>query len=107
MTLPTLDDDVAVAGIDFDREANAADRFGGNQGRARAGEGLVDQITFRAIVHDRLAHALDRLLGAVFGGLVVLAGGDGPERCLIASALPMAGGSLSHRVEARFVLPVI
>src|SRR5579885_828751 len=107
MPLPALDDNVAIARVDFEREANAANRVGSNQGRARSGEGFVDPITFGAVVHDRPAHALDGLLRPVFGGLVVFAGGDGPQSGLIARALPVAGGSLSHRVEARFVLPVI
>src|SRR5690606_18160533 len=89
--LPPLDDDVAVARVDLHREADASDALRGDDGRAAAGEGLVDVIAALAVVDDRPAHALDRLLRAVCGRFVlVAAAADRPQGRLVARALPVS-----------------
>jgi hypothetical protein len=66
-----------------------------------------------AVVGDRAAHALDRLLCAVAPILLALSIaewitiGDLPDCGLRAVALPVAGLALAHGVPAAFVLPVI
>ena len=59
--LPPLDDDIAIGGIDFQREAGPAHRLCRDQGRTRSAERLVHDIVALAVVHDRPTHRLDRL----------------------------------------------
>src|SRR5215472_8391865 len=52
--------------------ADPAAHFGGDQRRARAEERIVDCLAGPAVVGDRPAHALDRLLRAVPGAFFAL-----------------------------------
>ena len=88
-------------------EADAAGGLGGDQRGARAHERVVDRLTRARVVEDRAAHAFHRLLRAVDGGGVLVAAGDGPERRLLAVAVPVALAGLPDRIPARLVLPVV
>ena len=79
----------------------------------RAEKRVIDQLAGPAVVDDRTAHALDRLLRAVAPALLALSIAerivicDLPNRGLRAVALPMAGLALAHRVPAGLMLPMI
>ena len=77
----------------------------GNDGSPTAEKRVVDHLARTAVVEQRPAHALDRLLGAVDGFGVLPAARDGPERRLLAVARPVALGP--HGVPARLVLPMV
>src|SRR5271169_3094337 len=111
--LPALHDDVDIGAIELEATACPAGHLGGDDARARAEKGIVDRLPGAAVVDDRPAHALDRLLGAVPPALlapwvaerVVVA--DLPHRGLGAVALPVALPTLTHRVPAGFMLPMV
>src|ERR1700730_10537956 len=111
--LPAPHDDIDISGVEFETVADAAAHFGRDQARARAEKWVIDRLAGAAVVDDRAAHALDRLLGAVPPALLALlvakriVVGDFPDCRLRSVASPMAGFTLSHRVPAGFVLPVI
>ena len=111
--LPASHDDIDIGGADLETVADAAGHFGGDQARARAEKRVIDQLAGPAVVDDRTAHALDRLLRAVPPALLALriakgiVVGDLPDRRLRAVTLPVAGPALAHGVPAGFVLPVI
>src|SRR4051812_15975207 len=63
--LPAPHDDVDIGGVELETVADAAGHLGRNQGCARAEKRVIDRLTGPAVVFDRAAHALDRLLGAM------------------------------------------
>ena len=77
--LPAPDGDIDVAGLEFHPQTDPAGRLRGDQGRAAAEERLVDGLAGLTVVEDRPAHALDRLLRAVFGLGVLILAGDTPS----------------------------
>src|SRR5437868_8895915 len=111
--LPAAHDDIDISGVEFETVTDAAAYFGRDQARARAEKWVIDRLAGVAVVDDRAAHALDRLLGAVPPALLALlvakriVVGDLPERRLGSVALPVAGLALAHGVPAGFVLPVV
>ena len=111
--LPAPHDDIDISGVEFETVADAAAHFGRDQARARAEKWVIDRLAGAAVVDDRAALALDWLLGAVPPALLALlvakriVVGDFPDCRLRSVASPMAGFTLSHRVPAGFVLPVI
>ena len=111
--LPASHDDVDISGVELDTVADAAGHFGRNQARARTEKRVIDRLAGPAVVDDRAAHTLDRLLGAVLPALLALrvaeriVVGDLPDGRLPAVALPVAGSALAHGVPTGFVLPVV
>src|SRR6266851_5920542 len=111
--LPALDDHIHVSGAEFETAAGAARHLGRDHACPRAEERVIDRLAGPAVVFDRPAHALDRLLGAVPPALLALAVaervvvGNLPDRGLGAVARPLAGRSFPDGVPARFVLPVV
>src|SRR5947209_17681311 len=71
--LPALQDDIDIGRADLDTDAGAAGHFGRDQARARTEKRVIDQLAGPAVVDDRTAHALDRLLRAVAAALLALA----------------------------------
>src|SRR5262249_17261846 len=108
-----LHDHVDVNRGELEADADAPGHDRGGQGRARAEGRGVSPLPRPAVVEDRPAHALDRLLRAVTPGLLALAVAervvvcDGPDRALLAVAGPMPRCSPAYRVPAELVLPVI
>src|SRR5437660_11461192 len=90
--LPSLRHDIDVLGTELDAEAHPAGHLGGDHARPRAEKRVIDRLAGPAVVGDRTAHALDRLLGAVPPALLALrvakrvVVGDLPDRCLPAVA---------------------
>src|SRR6267143_7059367 len=111
--LPASHDDIDIGGVELETAADAAGHFGRDQAGARAEKRVIDCLAGPAVVDDRAAHALDRLLGAVPPALLALrvaervVVGDLPDRRLRAVARPVTGLALAHGVPAGFVLPVI
>src|ERR1700730_16418735 len=111
--LPASHDDIGIGRAELDPVADAAGHFGRDQTRAGAQKRVVDRLAGPAVVDDRAAHALDRLLSAVPPALLALrvaervVVGDLPDRRLRAVALPVAGPALAHGVPTGFVLPVV
>src|ERR1700719_3468459 len=111
--LPTSHDDIDIGGIELDTVADAAGRLGRDQTAARTEKRVIDRLAWPAVVGDRTAHALDRLLRAMsptplalrVGVRIVV--GDLPDRRLRAVALPVADLAFAHGVPAGFVLPMI
>ena len=110
--LPAAHDDIGISGADLQTVADATGHLGRDHARARAEKRVIDHLAGPAVIGDRAAHALDRLLGAVSPALLALPAairihaGDFPERGLRAVALPVAGLARAHRVPAGLVLPV-
>src|SRR6185295_1289016 len=94
--LPSLHDDVDIGGVELETVAEAAGHLGRDHRRARAEERVVDRLAGPAVVFDRAAHALHRLLGAMPPARLALpvaervVVGDLPNRGLPAIALPLA-----------------
>src|SRR5215472_15440973 len=63
--LPASHDNIDISGADLETAAAAAGHFGRDQARARAEKRVVDQLAGPAVVEDRAAHRLDRLLRAM------------------------------------------
>src|SRR5438105_994332 len=61
-SLPALEDDIDISRADLEAAADAAGHFRRDQGCARAEKRVIDQLAGPAVVDDRTAHALDRLL---------------------------------------------
>src|SRR3984893_16104313 len=110
--LPASHDDIDISGVELKTVADAAGHLGRDQARARAEKRVVDRLAGPAVIDDRAAHALDRLLSAVPPALLALrvaervVVGDLPDRRLGAVALPVAGPALAHGVPTGFVFPV-
>src|SRR5215472_7557831 len=111
--LPASHDDIDISRADLETTADAAGHFGGDQARARTEKRVIDQLAGPAVVDDRTAHALDRLLRgvpparlalAIAKGIVV---GDLPHGALLATPLPVARLALAHRVPASFMAPMV
>ena len=81
--------------------------------RARTEKRIIDQLARPAVVNDRTAHALDRLLRGVSPSLLALpiakriVIGDLPYGGLLATPLPVARLALAHRVPAGFMAPMV
>src|ERR1019366_5064599 len=103
--LPTSHRDIDVAWLQFHPQADSAGRLSSDQRRAAAEKWVIHRLAGIAVVLHRPSHAFDGLLGAVRGFGVLAAAGNGPKRCLLAIAGPMA--FRAHRIPARFMLPVI
>src|SRR6266550_3147399 len=90
--LPAAHDDIGISGADLQTVADATGHLGRDHARARAEKRVIDRLAGPAVVDDRAAHALDRLLGAVSPALLALPAairihaGDFPERGLRAVA---------------------
>src|SRR6516165_3156207 len=110
---PAPQNDIDIAGADLEAAANPAGHFGRDQARARPKKRVIDQLARAAVVDDRTAHALDRLLGAVSPALLALwiaeriVVGDLPHRGLPAVALPVARLAFAYRIPAVFMAPMI
>src|SRR5215472_8154708 len=89
--LPALDCDITVYRADLDGVADAAGYLSGDDSSARTDERVVHGLAGAAVVLDRPAHALDRLLGAQTS-LRLSRHVDVPHRRLSAVTVPM-----SHR----------
>jgi hypothetical protein len=63
--LPASQDDFDISRAELETVAQAAGHFGRNQAVARAEKRIVDQLAGPAVVDNRAAHSLDRLLRAV------------------------------------------
>src|SRR6202049_336592 len=111
--LPAAHDDIDISGADLQTVADAAGHLGRDQTRAGAEKRGIDRLPGPAVVGDRAAHALDRLLSAVPPALLALPVAvrvvvwEFPDRGLRAVAVPMAGLARAHRVPTSLVLPVI
>src|SRR6516225_4365506 len=94
--LPASHDDIDISGAQLETAAAAAGHFGRDQARARTEKRVIDQLAGPAVVDDRAAHRLDRLLRAVAPTLLALRAaerivvGEFPDRCLRAVAGPVA-----------------
>src|SRR6201998_4292939 len=111
--LPASQHDIDIGRPDLETDAGAAGHFGRDQARARTEKRVIDQLAGPAVVDDRTAHALDRLLRAVPPALLALSiterivVGDLPHRGLLAVILPVASPALAHRVPAVFMTPMV
>src|SRR5271155_2620500 len=111
--LPAPYYDIHVTRIKLEAQARTAVHFGGDHARPRAEKRVIDRLARPAVVDDRTAHALHRLLGTVPPALLALTvaerivAGDLPGCRLGTVALPVAGLALAHRVPTSFVLPVV
>ena len=72
-SLPSVDADIDVLRIQFDRPGVPAGPLGGNQDRAAAGERVEDDPLAMAAVADRVGDQADRLDGRVQGQELALA----------------------------------
>ena len=111
--LPASHDDIDISRADLETTADAAGHFGRDQARARTEKRVIDQLGLPAIVDDRTAHALDRLLRGVPPALLALSitkrivVGDLPHGGLLAATLPVARLALAHRIPAGFMAPMV
>src|SRR6516165_9681550 len=111
--LPASHDNIDMSRADLEATAGATGHFGRDQARARTEKRVVDQLAGSAVVDDRTAHALDRLLRGVPPTLLALSIakriviGDLPHGGLLATPLPVARLALSHRVPAGFMAPMV
>src|SRR5207302_385830 len=102
--LPAPQDDIDISRADLETAADAAGHFGRDQARARAEKWVIDRLARPAVVGDRAAHALNRLLGAMPPGLLALPVAEGvvvsdlPDRRLRAVARPVTGIARAHRI---------
>ena len=105
--LPPSQDDIDISRADLETAADAAGHFGRDQARARTEKWVVDQLARSAVVDDRTAHTLDRLLRGVSPTLFALpiakriVIGDLPHSGLLAVTLPVT--SLLSRTAYRQV----
>src|SRR6516225_1863450 len=111
--LPASHDNIDISRADLEAIADATGHFGRDQARARTEKRVVDQLARPAVVDDRTAHALDRLLRSVSPTLLALliakriVVGDLPHGGLLAAPLPAACLALAHRVPAGFMAPMV
>src|ERR1700745_586473 len=105
--------DIDIGRAELDTNAGAAGHFGRDQARARTEKRVIDQLAGPAVVDDRTAHALNRLLRAVSPALLALSiaerivVGDLPHGGLLPVPLPLARLALAHRVPAIFMTPMV
>src|ERR1700745_4342173 len=64
--------DIDIGRADLETDAGAAGHLGRDQTGARTEKRVIDQLAGPAVVDDRTAHALDRLLRAVPPALLAL-----------------------------------
>ena len=106
--LPASQDDIDIGRADLETTAEAAGHFGRDQARARAEKRVINQLTRPAVVDDRTAHALDRLLRGMPPALLALSiaerivVGNLPDHRLRAVTLPVARLTLAHSATSRF-----
>src|SRR6516164_8143090 len=111
--LPAPHDNIDISRADLEAATDAAGHFGRDQARARPEKWVVHQLARPAVVDDRTAHALDRLLRGVSPTLLALSIGerivigDLPHGRLLAAPLPVARLALSHRIPAGFMAPMV
>src|SRR5262252_4822408 len=111
--LPASHDNIDISRADLEANAGAARHFGCDKARARTAQRSIDQLAPPAVVNDRTAHALDRLLRGVSPSLLALpiakriVIGDLPYGGLLAAPLPVARLALAHRVPAGFMAPMV
>src|SRR5262249_27267660 len=110
--LPASDDHIDISGVELEPAADPIGHLGGDQARAGAEKRVIDHLAGPAVIGDRAAHALDRLLGAVPPTLTLSVAkrvivGDFPDCRLRAVAAPVAGFALAHRIPAGLMLPVV
>src|SRR5215472_4010850 len=111
--LPASQDDIDISRADLEATADATGHFGRDQARARTEKRIIDQLARPAVVNDRTAHALDRLLRGVSPSLLALpiakriVIGDLPYGGLLAVPLPVACLALAHRVPAGLMAPMV
>jgi len=70
--LPASHDDIDISRADLETTADAAGHFGRDQARSRTEKRVIDQFAGPAVVDNRTAHALDRLLRGVPPALLAL-----------------------------------
>ena len=105
--LPASQDDIDISRADLETAADPAGHFGGDQAGARTEKRVIDQLAGSAVVDDRTAHTLDRLLRGVPPALLPLSIakriviGDLPHSGLLAVTLPVT--SLLSRTAYRQV----
>src|SRR6516164_10945348 len=105
--LPAPHDNIDIGRADLEATADAAGHFGRDQARARPEKRIIDPFARPAVVDDRTAHALDRLLRGVPPALLALpigkriVVGDLPHGGLLAATLPVSYLALAHRVPRR------
>ena len=104
--LPAFNRDLAIAGVNLNRERLACRHLGSNDRRARSDERVIDEVSQLAVVLDWAFHALDRLLRAVTVPRI-LSRFYRPQRGLRSSTVPAVFGVFSNRIPTRFVLPMI
>ena len=104
--LPTLNDHIDASRVQLDLEADATGRLRREWRRAGCHEGFKDGLTRGGVVQDRAAHALDRFLGAVHGGGILIPAGNLPEGGLLAVPRPMALVGLLYRMPTGLMLSV-
>ena len=68
--LPASQDDIDISRADLEATADATSHFGRDQAGARAEKRIIDKLAGPAVVDDRTAHALDRLLRGVSPALL-------------------------------------
>src|SRR6516225_8804521 len=111
--LPASHDNIDISRANLETAADATGHFGRDQARARTEKRVIDQLAGPAVVDDRTAHALDRLLRSVSPTLLALpiteriVVGDLPHGGLLAATLPVACLAFSHRVPAGFMAPMV
>src|SRR6516162_6000119 len=111
--LPTAHDDIDISRADLETATDAAGHFGRDQARTRTEKRIIDQLARPAIVDNRAAHALDRLLRGVPPALLALSiakrivVGYLPHGGLLAATLPVARLTLTHRIPAGFMAPMV
>ena len=111
--LPASHDNIDISRADLEATADATGHFGRDQARARTEKRVIDQLARPAVVDDRTAHALDRLLRGVPPALLALSIaqrvviGDLPHGGLLAATLPVAWLALAHRIPAGFMAPMV
>jgi len=111
--LPAAHDHIDIGRADLETAADAAGHFGRDQARARTEKRVIDQLAGPAIVDNRAAHALDRLLRGVPPALFALSiakrivVGDLPHGGLLAATLPVAWLALAPRIPAGFMAPMV
>src|SRR6516225_7361209 len=111
--LPASQNDIDISRADLETATDATGHFGRDQARARPEKRIIDPLARPAVVDDRTAHALDRLLRGVsptlfplsIGERIVI--GDLPHGGLLAATLPVARLALAHRVPAGFMAPMV
>src|SRR5215469_10388192 len=78
--LPASHDHIDISRADLEAIADATGHFGRDQAGARPEKRIIDPLTRPAVVDDRTAHALDRLLRGASPTLRSRSGSPTPAR---------------------------